>query len=209
MNEETKFLEAIKTIRKTEKKVNFDQTVDLLLNLKNFDVRKEAFSLLVPLPHKFKEKKIAGFLEKDSKLIPTIKREDFPRYKEKKDIRKLAKSYDFFIANSKLMPLIATSFGRVLGPAGKMPMPQLGVLISEDDKSISALLEKISIMAKVKVKEPSIKLAIAKQSMKDEEIAENATAVFQKIFEALPKKNENLRSIMIKFTMGKPVKVQI
>jgi ribosomal protein L1 len=45
--------------------------------------------------------------------------------------------------------------------------------------------------------------------MKDEEIAKNAYAVYQKILETLPKKNENIRNVLIKFTMGKPLKIQI
>ena len=61
-----KFIEAVKQLRKTEKKVNFSQTVDLIVNLKNFDVKKEAFNIFIELPHKIKDKKVAGFLEKKS-----------------------------------------------------------------------------------------------------------------------------------------------
>ena len=41
------------------------------------------------------------------------------------------------------MPAVATTFGRVLGPAGKMPTPQLGVLMNENDKAIKELVDKI------------------------------------------------------------------
>ena len=206
---EEQFIKALEKAKITEKKVNFDQTVDLIINLKNFDVRKEAFNIFIPLPEKIKNKKIAGFLEKDSKLIYTIKKDNFPSYKEKKDAKKLVKSYDFFIANAKLMPAVATTFGRVLGPVGKMPSPQLGVLISEDEKAIQELLKKINSSIRVRVKEPSIKIGVAKQSLSKEAIIENLVFAYNKILEALPKKRDNIRNVKIKLTMGKPVGVEI
>jgi len=205
---EEKALKAIQSLRKTEKKIKFDQTIDLIVNLKNFDVRREAFSVFIPVPFKVKEKKVAGFLEKKSKFIDTITKEEFVMFKEKKDMKKFVNQYDFFIANAKLMPAVATTFGRVLGPSGKMPSPQLGVLITEDEVSIKKLLEKINSVVKIKVKEPSIKAPIAKESLKDEQIAKNLLAVYNKLLETLPKKNENIKSVLIKLSMDKPVKVE-
>ena len=207
LTEETA-LEAIHKLRKTEKKIKFDQTVDLIVNLKNFDVRREAFSVFIPVPFKVKEKVVAGFLEKKSNFIDTITKEEFVMFKEKKDMKKFINKYDFFIANAKLMPAVATTFGRVLGPSGKMPSPQLGVLIAEDEASIKKLLEKINSVVKIKVKEPSIKAPIAKESLKDDQIAKNLMAVYNKLLETLPKKNENIKSVLIKLSMDKPVKVE-
>ncbi len=209
MSEEDKFLEAVKKLREEKGKRNFDQTLDLIVNLKNFDIRREAFSLFIEVPNKIKEKKIAGFFEKESKSVETIIKDNFSRYKEKKDIKKLIKKYDFFIANAKLMPLVATSFGRVLGPAGKMPSPQLGILANEDEKTINAVKEKINSTVRIKIKEPSIKTGIARQSNSDEEIVKNIMAVYNKLIEALPKKKENIRNVKIKFTMGEPILVEI
>ena len=61
---------ALAELRK-EKKRKFVQTVDLVMNLKNFDVRKEALNTFVSVPHP-REKKLAAFLTKQSKLIDTI-----------------------------------------------------------------------------------------------------------------------------------------
>lgn len=207
MTIEENFLKAIEKLRDPEKKKKFDQTVDLIINLKGFDAKRDALNIFVELPYKIKDKKIAGFLEKDTKLVDVIKKEDFPRYKEKKDIKKLIKEYDFFIAHAKLMPAIATSFGRVLGPVGKMPSPQLGVLTSEDEKFIKALVEKINMNVRVRAKEPSLKVGIGKESMDDDKIMRNALAVYNKVVESLPKKSENVRNVKIKLTMGKPVNV--
>lgn len=119
------------------------------------------------------------------------------------------KAYDFFIANAKLMPAVATSFGRHLGPAGKMPSPQLGIVPVETDEAIQKLVDKINCTVRVRVKEPSIKLPIAKQSMSDEEIMQNAITVYHKILEKLPRKIDNIRNIMIKLSMDKPVRLKL
>jgi len=208
------FIKALHEIRKSEsekpKQVKFDQTVDLIINLRDFDIKKNTINLFVTLPHKLKDKKIAGFLEKKSDFIDTITKVEFDEFKDKKKLKRLVKEYDFFIANAKLMPAVATTFGRVLGPASKMPSPQLGVLMgNEDEHSIKNLIQKINSVVKVKTKEPSIKVAIGKQSDKDEVLAENALVVFDEVFKNLPKQRENLRNVLIKFTMGKPAKAAV
>jgi len=212
MSTQEKFLKAIKKLRELEiareKKINFSQTIDLIVNLKEFDVKRNSFNIFITLPHKIKEKKIAGFFEKDSKLVHTIKKDNFPMFREKKDLKSLIKEYDFFIANAKLMPAVATTFGRTLGPSGKMPSPQLGILISEDEKLIKETVEKISSTVRVIAKEPSIKVGVAKDSLSDEKIAENALTAYARIFESLPKGIDNIRNIKIKFTMSKPVLVE-
>ena len=208
-NDEEKFLKAIEKLRTSEKKVNFDQTVDLIVNLKEFDVRKSAFNLFIQVPNKVKDKKIAGFFEKKSDLIDTIKKDDFVKFKEKKDIKKLIKKYDFFIANANLMPAVATTFGRILGPAGKMPSPQLGILPSEDEKIIKDIVNKINSSVRIIVKEPSIKIGIAKQSLTNEQIMQNAISVYHKILESLPRKKDIVKNVKIKLTMDKPVLVEI
>jgi len=203
------FLKAVEEIRKQDVKVKFKQTVDLIVNLKDFDLKKSSLNLVLPIPHKFEDKKIAGFLEKKSTLLDTITKAEFDDFKDKKKMKKLVRSYDIFIASAKLMPTIATSFGRALGPAGKMPSPQLGVIMQENDNAIKEIMTKINLTIKVKAKEPSVKLAIAKEDNKDSDIAENAFFVYNEILKALPRGKDNLKSVLIKFTMTKPAKVKI
>ena len=69
-------------------------------------------------------------------------------------------------------------------------------------------MEKINNSVKIRSKEPSIKIAIGKEDMKDEEIIENALSVYKAIFDVLPRKKENLKSVLIKFTMTKPIKIE-
>lgn len=203
------FLKAVEEIRKQDVKVKFTQTVDLIVNLKDFDLKKSSLNLILPIPHKFEDKKIAGFLEKKSTLLDTITKAEFDDFKDKKKMKKLVRSYDIFIASAKLMPTIATSFGRALGPAGKMPSPQLGVIMQENDNAIKEIMTRINLTIKVKAKEPSVKLAIGKENNKDMDIAENAFFVYNEILKNLPRGKDNLKSVLIKFTMTKPAKVKL
>jgi len=205
--EKAKILEALKKLREETKKRNFSQSIDLIINLKNFDVKKESINLFLELPHKVKDKKIAAFLEKKSGVVDTITKQEFDKYKDKKKIKKLVKSYDFFISSASLMPAVASTFGRYLGPEGKMPSPQLGILRQENDEEIKKTIEKFEKVVRVKSKEPSLKFSIGKENMKDEEIAENISVAYNSIIKVLPKKKENVKSIMIKLTMGKPLKL--
>lgn len=199
----------LEEIRKNSKERKFDQSVDLIVNLRKFDIKKNQLSLFIQLPHKIKNKKICGFIETKTSLVDTINKASFVIYKDKKAIKKLVKKYDFFIASAGLMPAVATTFGRVLGPASKMPSPQLGIVTIEDEKSIKDLIKRIESVVRVRTKEPTIKLMIAKQEEKDEDIAEKALIIYNEVFKNLPRQKENLRSVLLKLTMGKPVKVEL
>src|SRR3989344_6292653 len=112
--------DALKELRKGDKR-KFDQTIDLLISLKGIDLRRDNISLVSTIPHVFAQKNVCGFLESRSDIVKTITKPEFEKYKEKKALKKLVREHDFFIANSKLMPSVASAFGKALGPSGKMP----------------------------------------------------------------------------------------
>jgi len=195
-------------LRKGEKK-KFNQTLDLIVNLQKIDLKKTQLNLFVSVPYKIKEKKICAFLEIKNNNVDSIVKSDFKKYSDKKSIKKLARDYDFFIAQASVMPLVATNFGRALGPTGKMPSPQLGILMNVDDKSILELKEKINSSVKIKPKEASIKIAIGKESMKNEELIENIMTIYTHLLKILPRNKENIKNIELKFTMSKPQKIKL
>ncbi|HIH52377.1 hypothetical protein J4412_00405 [Candidatus Pacearchaeota archaeon] len=199
---------ALTELRKNESK-KFKQTVDLIVNLQKFEVKKTPLNIFVRIPHKSKDKKIAAFFESESEFIDTITEIDFKKYSDKKKLKNLVKKYDFFIAQAKLMPKVATVFGRVLGPAGKMPSPQMGIVLNADEKAINELKEKINTSLRIRAKEPSIKVAVGKEDMKDEEIIENVLSIYNELLKALPRDKENIKNIELKFTMTKPIKMKV
>jgi large subunit ribosomal protein L1 len=203
-----KALEEIRNSAKSKER-KFTQTVDLIINLQKYDLKKNPINIIVNLPHKSKEKKIAGFFETKSSFVDTITSDQFKKYSDKKKLKTLVKKYDFFIAQAKLMPKVATTFGRVLGPAGKMPSPQLGIILNADEKSIADLKQKINTSVKIRAKEASIKVAVGKEKMKDEEVIENVMAIYSELIKVLPRDKENIKNIEVKFTMSKPSKIRI
>jgi len=188
------------------KKRKFDQTVDLIINLKNFDVRKEALNTFVFVPHGM-EKKLAAFFSKRTDLINTITEEDFVKYKDTKDIKNLAKKYDAFLAVAPMMGKVATKFGRVFGPINKMPSPLAGIVPKEDDVMIEAMIDKMKKAIRVKNKEMSIKVRVGKESMSDKDLVENIDAAVVELTKKLPRGNDNVKDVLVKFTMTKPVVV--
>lgn len=199
--------QALEEIRKEKR--NFEQTVDLIVNLRGINIKKDSINAVVIVPNKFKDKKVCAFLTKRNSQVDTITQPEFAKYKDKKELKKLAKKYDFFIASAPVMPAVASTFGKVLGPTGKMPTPQLGLLMQETDANITALLKKLENSNKIKAKETSIKISVGKEKMDDAKIIENINSIYNGILEALPNKKENVKSVLIKTTMSKPIKVEV
>ncbi len=191
-----------------EKKRKFAQSIDLIINLKGLDLRKDNISTIVNVPHKFKDKKVCGFLDNKSDLVNTIPKIEFQKYKDKKALKNLVKRYDFFIASASLMPAVATAFGKILGPAGKMPSPQLGIIQQESQETIIKELNKISKAVKIRIKEASVKISVGNEKMPKDQISENLKIIYNGIVNALPKKKENIKNVMVKLTMTKPLKLE-
>jgi len=204
------FVKAIEELKKNAPRRNFIQTVDLLVNLIDIDIRKTPVSVSITLPHPTKENKICAFLEKTTPLADKVivKAElmaDWP----KNEIKRLARNHNIFVSAAALMPMVAAKFGRILGAAGKMPNPKTGgVIMREDENEVKNTMEKLRKIVNLKAKENSIKTAIGKEDGNVEKIAENALALYTAILNALPNKKENIRSIMVKLTMSKPIKLK-
>ncbi len=199
---------SLEELRKGKER-KFNETVELIINLKKFDIKKNAINTFITLPNNVKQKKVCGFIDSKSELIDTIPKGAFGKYKDKKALKKLVKEYDFFISSGPNMPSVATTFGKVLGPAGKMPSPKLGLLFNENDAEIKKIVEKINNIVKIHTKEPAVKISVGKLSMSDDKIIENIKSVYEWILNELPNKQENIKSVLIKSTMGKPLKIEM
>lgn len=204
-----KLNEGFAELRKNLVERKFDQTAELIVNLRGIDMKRDNVSLVATLPHKVKERRICAFLSEKSKLVSTITKPEFGKFKDKKELKKFINQYDSFISAAALMPSVATTFGKVLGPSGKMPSPQLGLLTQENDNAIKEMLERVTRSVKVRMKEASIKIAIGKLSMDDKMLVENAQAAYTAIIAALPNKKESVRNVSVRFSMSKPVRVEV
>jgi ribosomal protein L1 len=90
-----------------------------------------------------------------------------------------------------------------------MPSPQLGIIREENEAEIKKILDNFSKVIRVKSKEPSLKFHIGKEEMKDEDVVDNIILAYNTIIKNLPRQKDNVRSVMIKLTMGKPIKLEL
>merc|ERR1711915_809290 len=113
-----------------EKKRKFTETVDLQIGLKNYDPQKDKrFSGTVKLKHvprrKFKVCLLGDQQHCDqakSLGLDCMSADDLKKLnKDKKKVKKLAKSFDGFIASDTLIKQIPRLLGPGLNKAGKFP----------------------------------------------------------------------------------------
>jgi ribosomal protein L1 len=53
-----------------------------------------------------------------------------------------------------------------------------------------------------------VQCSIGKESMEESKLAENAIAVYNQILHALPQEKNNIKHVMLKLSMSKPIKVE-
>jgi large subunit ribosomal protein L1 len=198
-------LNAIKEARGNSKKRNFSQTFDLIVNVKLLDLKRpeNRLSETFTLP-KGRGKDATVVVFSDSVKDGTVEVHKMSEIEaigaDKRALKKLARDTDFFLAEPKAMPIVGKALGRVLAPRGKMPSVLAG--------DAAGMIAKHKNSVKLKMKDsPVIQCTIGTESMKDEDLAQNIVAVVQFLEKRLPKGRNNVGKIMIKLTMGKPVKV--
>jgi large subunit ribosomal protein L1 len=205
MNE--KILKVVKDLRSDVKKRNFPQSFDLVVNLKLFDTKKSENRLneVVALPHgRGKDANVIIFSDSLKDVgSQTLGAADIEKLsKNKRDVKKLASSADFFLADPKLMVTIGKGLGPILAPRGKMPTP-----IPGDAKQVIASYKK-SVRLKVK-DTPVVQCIVGVDAMKDEDISENVEYLLNFLEKKLPKGKNNIGTVRLKTTMGKPLKLAL
>jgi large subunit ribosomal protein L1 len=202
-----KILNAIKELKEKSKKRNFPQTFDLIVNLKEFDAKKpeNKFSEDFVLPFgKGKESKVVVFADEiKTDKCKVLGTEEIQKLaKNKRAAKKIVKQVDFFLAEPKLMPLIGKTLGVYLGPAGKMPKIITG--------NIDSLIENYKKSIRIKIKDsPVVQCPVGNEKMKEEEIEKNIESVLKFLETKLPKGKNNIKEVLLKLTMGKPIKIEV
>ena len=206
-------IDAVKEAKEQAKPRNFTQSIDVIINLKDLDVRKpeNRFSEEVALPNgRGKEIKIGVIADgelalaaKNAGVDVVISKEDLQEFgKDIKAAKKVVNSVDSFIAQADMMPLVGRFLGRILGPRNKMPKPVPA------SARIEPSLERTQATIKVGVKQqPSIQILVGTQDMDDEKLAENIEAVLAVLDRNLEKGRNQIKSMYIKATMGSVVRV--
>ena len=122
-------------------------------------------------------------------------------------LKKLINEHDFFVAQGDIMMKVAQAFGRVLGPKGKMPNPKAGCIITPAS-NLQQVNNNLQLTQKISVKTHLMaQMAVGIENMEDEKTAQNIMVLFNQLLHALPNERQNIKTIYLKLTMGKPSKI--
>ncbi|MAG45258.1 MAG: hypothetical protein CMH63_00605 [Nanoarchaeota archaeon] len=205
------FSHALQNLRKSSKKRKFKQTVDLIVNLEEVD-SKFNLDTYVRMPHDTgKGVKICAIVDtlvkQAEELVDKVVNKGELGKLDAKQVAQMAKDYDIFIAEASLMGQLAAVLGRTLGPLGKMPNPKAGGVIMPGG-DLKASVDKFKSNLRLKNKsEAIVKAVLGKEDFEDDKLADNGVAVYDAIVHVLPHAERNVKDILIKFTMSKPVRI--
>jgi len=204
---------ALGELRKNLTERKFSQSVELVVKLREVDLKRPenriSENITVPNPPErpLKVCVIAsgdlGTRAKAAGADMLLSRQEIDSLsKDKKAARRLAQEYDFFIAEAPLMPIVGRALGSFLGPRGKMPTPV------PPNAQIDQIVLGHRNMVRVRMREqPVLQCRIGTETMSDEKLAENIQAVVSRLEQRLERGFKNIGEILVKTTMGKPVKI--
>lgn len=202
---------AVDKAKSESKKRNFKQAIELIVALRDIDMKKpeNRINEILELPHPPELKKVCVFATGELALASrkvadlVLDRENIEKLSaNKKEAKKLAREYDFFIAEASLMPLIGRSLGPFLGPRGKMPTPV------SPNVEISHIVNKYKRMVRLRTKDtPVVQCKVGTEEMGSGEVADNILAVLNKLESKLGAA-KYIGKIYVKTTMGSTIRVK-
>jgi large subunit ribosomal protein L1 len=208
-------IESVKEAKTKTEKRKFTQSVELIINLRDIDMKKPESKIqeLIELPYAVgKQSKICVIASGELALKArragadlVIERSELESLSgDKKKQKTLVNEYEYFISEAPLMPTVGRVLGSVLGPKGRMPTPVA------PNVNISDTIEKQRKTVQVRLRnQPILQCRIGTEDMPDEQIAENIETVIRRLEGKLKRGLKNIRSIVIKTAMGPPIKMRI
>ncbi|CAL1367169.1 unnamed protein product [Linum trigynum] len=205
--------EAISTIRakSAEKPRKFTETVELQIGLKNYDPQKDKrFSGSVRLPHIPRPKMKVCMLgdaqhveEAKALNLEYMEVESLKKLnKNKKLVKKLAKSYHAFLASESVIKQIPRLLGPGLNKAGKFP-----TLVSHQE-SLEAKVNEVKATVKFQLKKVlCMGVAVGNLDMDEKQIFQNVQMSINFLVSLLKKNWQNVKVLNLKTTMGTPVRI--
>jgi len=207
---EAKLEEMINQAKTSTKQRKFKQSIEMIIVFKDIDVKKGfALNEVVQLPKTSSPATVCimatgdmGQKAREAKADAVVGSEELDRFAaNKRASRKFINKYDFFLADTQIMPVVGKVLGQLLGPRGKMPTPV------PFNASIESFLQRFRSSIKVRSRASlAMSCKIGDESMENADLAINAHAVLSAVEKKLPSGEKNLKRVIIKTTMGKPVK---
>ncbi|HZY47171.1 MAG TPA: 50S ribosomal protein L1 [Candidatus Bathyarchaeia archaeon] len=206
---------ALSDVRSKTEKRKFTQSIELSVKLRELDLKKpearinENLELPTPADKNARIAVIAGgdlaIRARNAGADIIIGREDLDKLgREKKQARKIAQSYDFFVAEAPLMPQVGKTLGQMLGPRGKMPTP------IPPTAPIDDIIKRQRHNVRLKMKDqPVVQCKVGTEDMPDDVLAQNIQTVISRLEAKLEKGPKNIKAVAIKASMGPPVKIPL
>jgi large subunit ribosomal protein L1 len=204
--------EKVKQALEAGKERKFLESVELAINLKDVDLTnpKNRINEEIILPHgRGKKTKVcvicSGEMAVKAKdaadlVIQVDELEDIAS--DKKKAKRIAREYDYFIAEAPLMPVIGKRLGVVLGPRGKMPKP---LPPGADPKPVIENLRR-TVRARSKDR-PTLHVPVGTKDMPVDQLVDNINEVMKRIESKLERGRFNIKSAYVKTTMGPAVRI--
>jgi large subunit ribosomal protein L10Ae len=212
---QAQIIDAIKEVlsKENNKDRKFTQSIELQIGLKDYDPQKDKrFAGTVRLPNiprpnmkicligdakHLEEAKAAG-LDIECCDLDSLKKFN----KEKKPIKRWAKKYQILIASDSVVKKIPVVLGPVLNRIGRFPQPvthaePLKNKIDDIRASVKFQLKKVLCMA----------CAVGNQSMTEDQLRQNITMAINFLVSLLKKGWNNVKGLVLKTTMGKPIRI--
>ena len=204
--------QVIEDALKSDKERKFVETVEVAINLRDVDLQnpQKRINAEVALPHgRGRPARVAVFAQGEmavisKKIVDTVLGpEQIDELSEnKREARKLADRFDFFVAETGLMATIGKSLGVVLGPRGKMPRP------IPPQADIERIINSLTNLVPVRSKDrPTFHVPFGNISMSHDQLAENLETILKRVESNLDMGSDNIASIWVKTTMGKAVRL--
>jgi large subunit ribosomal protein L1 len=191
----------------------FKESVDLAINLHNIDMSQPAnrIDAEIVLPRgRGRVAKIAVFAAGETAILAKragadliISPEEIAELgNNRRNARKIADSYQFFIAETRYMPGIGKSLGPILGKRGKMPVPL------PPTADVTAMVTRLRNIMRLRSRDRlTFHFPVGVRDMDPKDIAENVDAVITKLDQTLKDGRQNLKSVYVKTTMGPAIRV--
>lgn len=205
-----KITEAITTALADKGKRKFTQSLEFIVNFTNVDFTKaeNRLNLDVILPKgRGKDTKIVVFA--DGQVALEAKNAGATEIYDNAGIAKLAadkgklsvmaKSCEF-IAQPNMMIAVGKSMGQVLGSSGRLPRPIAGPV----KDAMEQAKRRVRLVSKGKYL-PVAQCPIGSEAMPLEDLVENFESAYDKVKGKVIE--PNIKSVYVKLSMGKPVKV--
>ncbi len=199
-----------KAVEEAEER-GFTESVDLIFNFRDVDLSdpNNRFNEDIKLPYRADEEITVAVIgdsitneadNADEKISEQELEDEY--FDEPSNAKDLAERHTFLLAEAPLMPKIGSQLGQVFGPRNMMPDPvQPGEDPSED---IEDLRNTVTLRLK---QDPLMQVKIGNEEQHLENVAMNADTIYEFVSGQMPKGENNLKSVLVKTTMGPTVEV--